>query len=147
MYILPSTSVPHSNDSGDFSIWLEWFIIVNQRKRFIKSPIHLVYQKKEVALSLRISLIKEDARHVLSMSTNTNNLIITDYLCIHHRFFVYFNTKMSTSCLFRGWNILSIKWDKNSWNIIAHVYSPVKEVVVIDAQYTFRKWWWVSRLV
>lgn len=105
-----------------------------------------MYQKKEVALSQRISHIKEDARHVLSMSTNTNNLIITDYLCIHHRFFVYFNTKMSTSCLFRGWNILSIKCDKNSWNIIAHVYSPVKEVVVIDAQYTFRKWWWVSRL-
>lgn len=52
-----------------------------------------MYQKKEVALSQRISLIKEDARHVLSMSTNTNNLIITDYLCIHHRFFCLFQHK------------------------------------------------------
>lgn len=92
-----------------------------------------------------VLLRKTHAMSYLCPPIPTTSLLRIIYVYIIG-FFVYFNTKMSTSCLFRGWNILSIKCDKNSWNIIAHVYSPVKEVVVIDVQYTFRKWLFLEHI-
>lgn len=92
-----------------------------------------------------VLLRKTHAMSYLCPPIPTTSLLRIIYVYITF-FFVYFNTKMSTSCLFRGWNILSIKCEKNSWNIIAHVYSPVKEVVVIDAQYTFRKWLFLEHI-
>lgn len=112
LLIRPFSPVPYSNDSGDFSLWRERFIIVNQQNCDIKSPIHLGNQK-EVTLPQRISHIKEDASDVLSLPPDTNNLIFTDYLCRHHLSFCRFHTNMSTSCLLTKVKyFIHIEWQK-----------------------------------